>query len=274
MKKDKYKILVLSDLKKSTDAVLKSTVSLAKMVGGDIQLYYVKKPTDIVARDNQLSAIRTINSEYRKTEKKIQHVINPISNEFGINIQYAFAFGNVKDEILSHINQQKPDIIVLGKQNPKAFKLIGENITELVLKNFKGIIMIADDKNGLEPNQDLSLGVLNNFEEPFNIEFANSLLAHTQKPLKSFKIVQNSNKTKKRQNQNTATNTLEYVFEPNTDALKNISKYLLKSNVNLLFLDRDTSSKPVPQVNSNIKDIIKQLHVSVLLNNQSTQVAQ
>ncbi len=72
MKKNKYKILVLADMKKSTSTVLKSAVSLAKMINGDIQMFYVRKPTDIVAKENQLSAMRTINKEYQKTEKKIQ----------------------------------------------------------------------------------------------------------------------------------------------------------------------------------------------------------
>lgn len=36
MKKNKYKILVLSDLKKTTVSTLKSTVNLAKMIGGEV----------------------------------------------------------------------------------------------------------------------------------------------------------------------------------------------------------------------------------------------
>jgi len=49
--------------------------------------------------------------------------------------------------------------------------------------------MIAGDKNTLEPNQEISLGMLNNLEPLVNLKFAGDLLAHTKSSLKSFKIV-------------------------------------------------------------------------------------
>ena len=59
----KYKILVLSNLDSSTQKILKSAVSLAKMIDGQIEVFSVTKPTEIIAGDNQLSAIRTINTQ-------------------------------------------------------------------------------------------------------------------------------------------------------------------------------------------------------------------
>lgn len=266
MKKNRHKILVLSDLKKSTSTILKSTVSLAKMVDGDIQLFYVRKPTDVVEKDNQLSAIRTINSEYRKTEKKIQSIINPISNEFGVNIQYAFTFGNIKDEILNYIKEYKPTLIVLGKNKSKAFKIIGNNVIELVLKTFDGDIMIANSNNALEPNNPISLGVLNNFDGAFNMDLSTSLIKQAQKPLKSFKIVRNSNELKEDESRLTNVDTLEYVFESSDNALKNVSKYLLKSHVNLLCLNREKqNTKQDSVINFDIKEAINKVNISMLL---------
>ncbi len=275
MKKNKYKILVLSDMKKSTSTVLKSAVSLAKMINGDIQMFYVRKPTDIVAKENQLSAMRTINKEYPKTEKKLQEIIEPISTEYGVNIQSSFSFGNVKDEILLYIKEHKPDIIVLGKRKSKTFNIVGDRVTDVILKTFAGVIMIADSKNTLDPNGELSLGVLNNVKNAFNIDFAENLLENAQKPLKSFKIIKNSNDLKETENSLPDIETREYVFESNDNALNNISKYLVKSHVNLLCLNRDyQNTKKAESINSSIKDLVNKLNVSVLLTGTQHQLIQ
>src|SRR5690606_11069382 len=171
-----YKILVLSDLKDSTDTTLKSTVSLAKMINGNINLFHVKKPTQIVDRENQLTAKRNINEKHTATHNKIKNIITPISSEFGIDINYDFSFGNVKNEIANYIKEQKPDIIVLGKRKPSRFKLLGDSITHFVLKNFNGVVMITSDVNALEPNSGVSLGVLNGVNENFNLAFADDLI--------------------------------------------------------------------------------------------------
>jgi len=77
MKKNKnnYKILVLSDLKSTSNTTLKSTISLAKMIGGDIEFFHAKKPTDVVKNENQLSAMRAINANYNETDKKIRDLV-------------------------------------------------------------------------------------------------------------------------------------------------------------------------------------------------------
>ena len=88
MKNNKYKILVLSDLKKSTSATLKTAVSLAKMIDGEIEFFHVKKPIDIVEKENQLSAIRTINENHTLIRKKIEkllrkmYFLNPDLSEY------------------------------------------------------------------------------------------------------------------------------------------------------------------------------------------------
>jgi len=138
MKDKKYKILVLSDLNESTDTILKSTISLANMIDGNIDFFHVKKPDDVVKKDNQLSAIRSINQEHFSTKKKIKNVIEPISKDYGIHISYTLSYGNVKNEIGKHIKESQPDIIVLGKRNSKTFKLIGDSITQFVLKEYDG----------------------------------------------------------------------------------------------------------------------------------------
>ena len=253
MKKNKYKILVLSDLKKTTVSTLKSTVNLAKMIGGEVSFFYVKKPSDVVLRDNQLSAMRSINEQYNSTDSIISKLIKPISKATDVKIKHSFSFGNVKSEIAKQIEEQQPDIIVLGKRKPKMINVIGDHITDFVLKNYKGVIMIAANDGTVKPINSLSLGVLSENEESLNFKFTEDLIKHSQQPLTSFSVVEKGSKLKESVN---SKNAIEFVFEQGDNAISNISKYLVKSNINLLCVNRATSG---------IRNVIDKTNVSLLL---------
>ena len=265
MKKRTYKILVLSDLNDSTKTVLKSSVSLANMIHGEIHFFHVKKPIEVVKSESQLSAIRTINQEHLSIEKKIKSAIQFFTKDYNVDINYRFSIGNVKTEIANQIKEQKPDIIVLGKRDSKGVNFLGDNITQFVLSKYKGPIMIAATENAIEPNQAISLGMLNGLEESFNFEFANDLMAHIQKPIKSFKLVKSSDSKEEEISNNKK--AVEYVFENSTGALDNLSNYLAKSKVNLLCINRDNKQKKIKKnlIMTDIKDAINKFNVSLLL---------
>jgi hypothetical protein len=149
----KYKILVLSGLNKATSNILKSGVSLAKIVDADINLLYVKTPTEVVKNESQLSAIRTINKEYLSTNNIIKDLIKPISENYNVNINHSFTIGNLKNEISKYIDDNKPNVIILGKRKSKALKFIGDNITQFILKKHNGAIIIVIDKKTLDKNK-------------------------------------------------------------------------------------------------------------------------
>lgn len=261
----KYKIIVLSNLDGSTQNLLKSAVSLAKMINGEIEMFSVTKPTEIIDRENQLSAIRTINNQHTSTGKKMKNLITPIIKDYGINIKYMFEFGNVKNEIKNFIEERQPDIIVLGKRKSALVQLIGDNITQYVFNTYKGAIMIAPDKNILEPNKEIFLGLLNNLEPLVNLKFAEDLMAHTKSSLKSFKIVRKLGASEEiAKPVNTTNKTVEYVFEHSDSSIKNLSNYLTKSNINLLYLNR--MKKQVDKVMvSDIKSLVNNLNVTLLV---------
>ncbi|TGV01745.1 universal stress protein [Flavivirga rizhaonensis] len=263
---NKYKILVLSDLKKSTNATLKSTVSLAKMINGSIEFFHVKKPSDVVEKESQLSAMRTINKGHFAIEKEIQDLITPISKDYGVNINYSFTYGNVKDEMRKYIKLNKPDIIVLGKRKSKPLNFM-YGITNFILKEHDGVIMLADNDNVLEPNKDISLGLLNGVEESFNLEFIEDLINQTQKPLKSFKIGKSDSDTSTKTNKHINKKVIEYVFEASDNTTDNLSNYVSKNNINLLCVNREKKStvKNENTSASDIKTFIGKLNVSFLV---------
>ncbi|MBP0904738.1 universal stress protein [Mariniflexile gromovii] len=262
MKKNKYNIVVLADLKKSVNTTLKSAVSLAKMIDGEVSFFYVKNAAKVVDRDNQLSAIRSINHDYTATDKKIKKIVESVSSEFQVPINYSFSFGNVKHEIDDYIKENKPDIIVLGKKTSNSLNLIGDNITKFVLKQYHGTIFIADTNNILDPNNKISLGVLNNTETLLNTSIAEDLLVYAQKPIKSFKIVDKSD-TLDEVNSASEINTIDYVFEQNDNSIDNLSNYITKNNINLLCFDRMEEKSNAAK--KNIRAIINKVNVSLLL---------
>lgn len=264
--KKRYKIVVLSDLSKSSGTILKSTVGLAQMVDGDIELFHVKKPTDIVDSENQLSAMRTIHSKQRTTDKEIQSLIGPISKEYGMTIPYSFAFGNVKNEIDDFIKESQPDIIVLGKRKLRPFRLIGDGITEYILKIYDGVVLINTDKDVIAPNKEISLGSLNSANPFLELEFAEDLIKHSRMPLKSFKITKNASSAKKTPTAKDL-ETIDYVFEHNDSSIKNLSNYLLKNNISILSIDRARKDQDKGQKLSmpDIHSVIGRLDTNLLI---------
>lgn len=264
----KYKILILSDLKETIDATLKNAVSLAKMINGEIELFHVKRPVDVVESENQLSSMRTLNRDYISTKNRMDDLIKSYNNNYNMNISYNMTLGNVKNEIERCIEEKQPDIIVIGKRKNKPLKIAGDKITEFIIRKHKGVVMIASKNNVLEPNGELSLGVYeNNVEtsEHISSSFTENLMAATQKPVKAFKIVKKSNKAEV--NNSNSKNTIEYVFEAGDNAISYMSSYVSKNNINLLCIDRSKteSGNKIISRNSEISGIINKLNVSLLL---------
>ncbi|MEH6770182.1 universal stress protein [Maribacter arcticus] len=264
MKKYNYKIVVFTDLKESLSNTLKSTLSLAKMINGEIRLFHVKKASDVVNKENQLSAIRSINGEYLEMEKRIKSIVDAFSKDFGMPIKYSFTIGNLKNEIAHYINEEKPDIIVLGKKKTKLFNLVGDNLIQFVLDQYDGPIFLTDENNILELNNELNLGVLNGDEKSSITGFVKDLLLHSQKPLTSFKISKIPNIPKINQ-ESKKRSEIEFVFEENNNSIQNLSNYLSINQISLLCLNRTNKKRKKDSITSNISDVIDTLNVPLIL---------
>jgi predicted peroxiredoxin len=167
MKSNKYKILVLSDLKETASQTLIYAANLSKEMDADVEVFYVKKATEIIETENPLSAIRVISDVCNKTDKKIKKFVAPISKQTDVHIKTAFAFGNVKNEIECCINTSQPDMIILGERTHKRFKFFRDNITRFVYNNYNGVVLVATGNNTLDGAGNVSLdnlGLKNNID--------------------------------------------------------------------------------------------------------------
>lgn len=264
MKTKNYKILVLSDLGDSTTNILENTARLARMIGGEIAFFHAEQPSKVVKQDNQLSAVRSINAAYIETKKKIEKLVAPISKAFGKKIDTVFVVGNTKEEIGKQIETFQPDIIVMGQRKQIPLKLIGDSITQYVLSNFDGIVMIASHDQVLGEDQELSLGMFNGTGECLKTALAEELLERTNQPLKSFKIA--DKKTSSEQHLLSPDKKIvEYHFSGGDGALNTISRYLSKTKVDVLFVNQQETA----QTNMGIKDVIGKFNVPLLLTGKS-----
>lgn len=266
MKNKRLKIVVLSDLKEGTESAVKNAISLSKIINADIEFFHVKKPTDVVERDNQLSAMRTIYTKHIALKKKINQILEPITECYNVKVKSSFTFGNVKNEIKDYIEASKPDIIVLGQRNYHPLHFIRDYITHFVLKQFNGIIVISPNNSTLSPDKKITLGVLNDANLILNTEVSKGLLSSTKTPLKYFKIL-DGEKENTRTSNASGEEIVEYLFEQNSNTLLTLSKYITKNNINLLCFDRikNATKHTINTTEIPLKELVNKLNVSILV---------
>jgi len=144
MNRNKYKILVLTDLKNNSKETIEYAISIAKEIDGALELLCVKKPLDFITTDNPLSAMRNVSDEFIKTAQKAKNIINSITTNNFFPVKNNIAFGNVKNEIDKHIQLTNPDFIIIGKKQKKFLNITEDNVTTFVLKKYNDCIFTAN----------------------------------------------------------------------------------------------------------------------------------
>ena len=160
----------------------------------------------------------------------------------------------------SKLNKSKPDIVVMGKRDSKRFKILGDNITDFMIKNYKGSVIIVSNTNNILPNTDLKLGIFNSKTDYYSLKYMDKLLLHSSKPLVSF-CIQSKKKTETNNSNIPSTNILEYTFEDNVNVMSNIKTYINKSAVNLLCLEKTRKKDFAASVNK----VLDKVDVSVMM---------
>lgn len=147
MKAHTYSVLVLLDLKDNSKDLITYTIELSKKINIDIEFFSVRKPTDIIDTDSQLSAMRSINTDCVALYNEMKSKLLPISEQRTIKVKSTFAFGNAKNHIEKRIDTLLPDIVIIGKRKLRTLAFLGDNITEFLLQNYKGILLVASEAN-------------------------------------------------------------------------------------------------------------------------------
>ena len=225
----KYRISVLLDLSKSSELVLTNAVQLAKALNGAVEVFHVKPAADIVQRESQLSAIRTIYKDDRDTRSQMQHLIRSFEEEEGLSISYKLEYGNVKNRVRDYLALQKPDILVLGKRRPG---FLGDSIMDFVINETDIHVLITGKDDKFHTFKDLNLGVFGAGLRENGLEIIRDLKRDSEKPVRLFNIkgkVQPSE-----QELNPLQKTVSYVFSEGANALDGLVSYVSRTNTQLL----------------------------------------
>ena len=238
----KKKILFLCDLERYSDKMLKNSINLAKILNARIEMFYVKKVTDIAKADNQFSVMREMSHDFIDSNKFFEESLSALSDEERNLISYTIGYGNIKDEVSWHIKSFNPDVIVMGKRKRKAVSFIGDSLTEFVINNYDGEVVIAREDGRFDLDGNISLGLFNTDENSFKETIAETLIGHSKKPLKHFRSMKAST-IERLEKADKTLRKVEYIFEQNATLVKNISKYVSLNKVNLLCLEKKTISR-------------------------------
>ncbi len=263
MKNNKYKIVALTDLQDTSDLIIENAVNMAKYIGANIKVFHVKKPADVVNSDSQLSALRTINKTTTVIDKKMKAQLEAYNEVDGPKIKRSFAIGNVRNEIESFIEDEQPDVVVIGKRRSSPLKIVGDGLTEFLLERYDGMVFISGGNQSFDGHGDLRLGAFNLSSGNFQSGIAKSLVDATQNEVKSFRVVDKIESKDKTETEESMSNVVEYVFEQNDTIVDSISNYVSKNKLNLLLVDRPTNVKSSKAM-TKVKSLIKNSEVSML----------
>ncbi|MCW5520642.1 universal stress protein [Aureitalea sp. L0-47] len=260
----KNNIVVLINLDKPQLNIVRNSINVANSLNAVLTFLYVKKATDAVQNENHISAIKTLTDTHMKIDGKMRELLEPFQKSTDTKIRSKIAIGNVKNHIGKYLNELNPDLVILGKRPKKVLPWEGDRLTQFVVNEFNGPVLISATDQVLELNEQLSLGLLSASGSDAPKGIVEDLLKISSQPVKSFRIVNKSSDT-----QSSSTmpfKTVEYAFEPGDNAVKNLSKYVLRNNVNLLFLDRDYVTRRSRNASpANMNGVINQLPSSLLL---------
>ena len=275
--KSKYKFLVLIDKSKASYNGLKNAVSLAKLIDGSIDILQVTSPTSVVTQENQIASMAAMGEEASKQKKELQHLVDDIVNEDkNITVNYSFTIGNVKNEIKNHVDKTKPDIIVLGKRKNKMINILGDQVTEELLKTHNGGLLICSKKEVSTSYSDQSIGFLNNLYGLEKLSFVEDIKRLTEKPIKIFR-----NKDDKKSNsvgvniensgkQSTNEDNIIFEFDSNksTDDMAN---FISKNNLALLCINNKEQKNQsfLSTLNNTLKKTIEKTNTPVLVLNNN-----
>lgn len=255
----KYRISVLLDLSKSSELVLTNAVQLAKALNGSVDVFHVKPATDIVKRESQLSAIRTIYKDDRDTRSKMQDLIRTIEEEEGIKLTYKLEYGNVKNRVRDYLALQKPDILVLGKRRPN---FLGESITDFVINETNINVLITGKDDKFHTFKDINLGIFGSGLRENGLEIIKDLKRDSEKPVRIFNI--KGKIAQGEQDSKPWPKTVSYVFTEGANAMDGLVSYVSRTNTQLLCVSKNEGKTLAFQTNP-AKEVMRKATVPIFI---------
>ncbi|TAI48806.1 universal stress protein [Flagellimonas allohymeniacidonis] len=256
----KYFISVLMDSSKASHTALTNAVQLAKTLGGRVEVFYAKAPTDVVKFDNQLSAMRAIHEENRSSKNRIKNEIKAISQEEGLPISVKTGYGNLKTAVKDYVNSQTPDIIVLGRRKSKVTGFLTDGVTDFVINECPSHVLILGEDDKFHSFANISLGVFGNTLEEKDFEIVNDLKNNSSKPVRLFNI---KSEEGTQELESKLQQTVSYVFSEGANAIDGLTSYVKRTKTELFCMPKRTKGKGFGA--NSTKQVMRKLDVPILI---------
>jgi nucleotide-binding universal stress UspA family protein len=269
--KTEYNYLVLTDFSEASYSALKYAISLAKLIKGNIHVCYIANPSKIVSNDNQVAAIRDINSENKKIVKKIGAIVEMILTE-GINAIPHCYIGNIIYEFEELTNHLKPDVVILGKK-AENLKLAGK-LTSYLMNEYLGSLLIVKEDTAFKNDTKISVVCNNNTFDLYDSKLIFSLNNQTKPPLKLLKINQKNDLNTKitvpqtwRESSYEIDDSIQ--LEQNTTIVDSLLQHITNNDTELLCIGRGKSRNYLQRMfsgsPSTLKDVVNKIHTPILV---------
>ena len=223
---------MVKDHTKYFQTALQNAVSLAKKIGGSIDILSVKSPFQVINDENQLAALRELNKASGGAKMTMKETVDSIAEAENLTISYNFTFGNLITEVRQHIGVTQPDIIVLGKRKTNIANLLGLDLTSYLLKNYHGALLISRDAQLFGTQDGMALGMLNDIHSENRSKLSEDLEKLTDKPITLLKINNLDNGQVEPSRFPSDMTTFE--FDHGANVSESFSKYIERSGVSLL----------------------------------------
>ena len=267
--KTAYNYLVLTDFSEASYHALKYTISLAKLIKGDIHVCHIANPTAIVKDDSQIAAIRELDLETKKIENKIGAIVEMIMAE-GINAIPYCSIGNIITEFKEYSETIKPDVVILGKKvgNPK----LSGKISGYLMNEYKGSLLIIGEDSIFQNNTNISVACTEKAFDQYDPNLIFSLNNQTEAPLKFLKLNSNGSDNIKvpsswRESSYEIDQKIE--FAHNGSLVPAIVEHIAENNTELICIGRGKQRSLLQKVMSNstgpLSDLVKNIQKPILV---------
>lgn len=230
--KPNYRILVLTNFKRSRSHTFPMAIELAKLVHGAIDVFGVQSVKGLNSESNQVRVLRDLKTRKKDLELKLKRRVEKWIKEQDIPMIYNAQIGNPVEAVREHIELTQPDIVVLG--NHKRMKSFWHRaqLLQTVLKYHKGLTMITRSKRFLVDQNSLGLGFIDQFLE--NHPMMQTLLKKTKGTHRLFQFSSGVNAGKSEHSNELVT----YYFDTKLGSHSNFSKYIENDHIQLLCIKK------------------------------------
>lgn len=235
--KDKNDVtfLIVVDFSEPSYKALNYLIKLVKVVRGNIHVHCVAEPQDIMGSDNQIAALRSIDSHKKSIENKLNSIIEMIELE-GINVKGSFSFGHLHSELEEQLNDTSPIAVVIGQMKSG---VLGK-ATEYLLYQFQGNLLIVSDQSEFMTGANIAIGCSNKTLKISNLNLVSIYSRLTKTPLLLLEIGESTMEVSEFNTSNQLHEELviQYKNDKRSNVIEGLKTFVETNNVELLCIGR------------------------------------